>query len=145
MTSYARAFAEEASGSTADAFLDATTVAGEMYRPLATVLERCNVFVCPTNALAAVPADLDPTSTEVRINGSSVDPVLGWVMTYPFNMLSRCPVMSVPSGRAETGVPIGIQIVGRSFDDVSVFRAAAAYEEAVGGFAMPPLEHSSLE
>jgi amidase len=80
----------------------------------------------------------------VLINGTSVDPVLGWVMTYPFNMLSRCPVMSVPSGRAETGVPTGIQIVGRSFDDVSVFRAAAAYEKAVGGFAMPPLEHSSL-
>jgi amidase len=96
------------------------------------------------NALAEVPADLDPTSTEVLINGTSVDPVLGWVMTYPFNMLSRCPVMSVPSGRAETGVPTGIQIVGRSFDDVSVFRAAAAYEKAVGGFAMPPLEHSSL-
>jgi amidase len=145
MTPYARAFAEEASGSTADAFLDATTVAGEMYQPLATALERCNVFVCPTNALAAVPADLDPTSTELRINGTSVDPVLGWVMTYPFNMLSRCPVMSVPSGRAETGVPTGIQIVGRSFDDVSVFRAAEAYEKAVGGFVMPSLEQSSLE
>jgi amidase len=144
MTPYARAFAEEASDTTADAFLGATTLAGEMYPPLAAALERFNIFVCPTNALAAVPADLDPTSTEVLINGTSVDPVLGWVMTYPFNMLSRCPVMSVPSGRAETGVPTGIQIVGRSFDDVSVFQAAAAYEKAVGGFAMPPLEHSSL-
>jgi amidase len=143
-TPYARAFAEEASDTTADTFLAATTVAGEMYPPLAAALERCNIFVCPTNALAAVPADLDPTSTEVLINGRSVDPVIGWVMTYPFNMLSRCPVMSVPSGRAETGVPTGIQIVGCSFDDVSVFHAAAAYEKAVGGFAMPPLGHSAL-
>jgi amidase len=115
-----------------------------MYPPLAVILDRCNIFVCPTNALAAVPADLDPTSAEVRINGISVDPVLGWVMTYPFNMLSRCPVMSVPSGRAETGVPTGIQIVGRSFDDVSVFRAAAAYEKAVGGFVLPPFEQFAL-
>ena len=145
MTPYARAFAEEAPEATADAFLDATTVAGEMYPPLAAVLERCNILVCPTNALAAVPADLDPTSADVRINGISVDPVLGWVMTYPFNMLSRCPVMSVPSGRAETGVPTGIQIVGRSFDDVSVFGAAAAFEKAVGGFAQPTFEQSSLE
>jgi len=53
-------------------------------------------------------------------------------MTYPFNMLSRCPVMSVPSGRVETGVPSGIQIVGRSYDDVRVFRAAATYENARG-------------
>ena len=140
MAPYTRAFAEEAQSTTAEAFLDATTVAGMMYPPLAAVLERCNVFVCPTNALAAVPADLDSTRAEVRINGVSVDPVLGWVMTYPFNMLSRCPVMSVPSGLADTGVPTGIQIVGRTFDDVSVFRAAAAYEEAVGGFAPAPLE-----
>ena len=59
-------------------------------------------------------------------------------------MLSRGPVMSVPSGRADTGVPTGIQIVGRSFDDVSVFRAGAAYEQAVGGFAVPPFDPSSL-
>lgn len=144
MTAYARVFAESAPEATADAFLDAISFAGKMYPPLAAVLERCNILVCPTNALAAVPADLDPTSTEVRINGISVDPVLGWVMTYPFNMLSRCPVMSVPSGRADTGVPTGIQIVGRSFDDVSVFRAGAAYEQAVGGFAVPPFEPSSL-
>ncbi len=49
-------------------------------------------------------------------------------MTVPFNVCSRCPVMSVPSGRATNGVPTGMQIVGRTYDDVSVFRAAAAYE-----------------
>ena len=41
-----------------------------------------------------------------------------------------CPVMSLPSGRASTGVPTGIQVVGRTYDDVSVFRAAGAYEQA---------------
>jgi Asp-tRNA(Asn)/Glu-tRNA(Gln) amidotransferase A subunit family amidase len=50
------------------------------------------------------------------------------MMTIPFNICSRCPVMSVPSGRAHTGVPTGVQIVGRTYDDVSVFRAAAALE-----------------
>jgi Asp-tRNA(Asn)/Glu-tRNA(Gln) amidotransferase A subunit family amidase len=44
-------------------------------------------------------------------------------------MLSRCPVLSVPTGYAKTGVPTGIQIVGRTYADVSVFRAAAAYEK----------------
>jgi aspartyl-tRNA(Asn)/glutamyl-tRNA(Gln) amidotransferase subunit A len=36
--------------------------------------------------------------------------------------------MSVPSGFASTRVPTGIQIVGRSYDDLSVFRVAAALE-----------------
>ena len=144
LTPYARAFAELASDTSAAAFLDSMTFAGEMYPPLSAILDRCDVLVCPTNALASVAADMDPTTADVQINGITVDPILGWVMTYPFNMLSRCPVLSVPSGRAETGVPTGIQIVGRSFDDISVFRAAAAYEKAVGGFAMPPLAQSSF-
>ncbi len=58
-------------------------------------------------------------------------------MTYPFNVMGRCPVMSMPSGRAKNGVPTGIQIVGRTYDDVSVFRAAAALEEANPRFDVP--------
>lgn len=72
------------------------------------------------------------TTPEFSINGSPVEPTLGWVMTYPFNMLSRCPVRAVPSGRAANNVPTGIQIVGRPYDDLSVFQAAANYENAVG-------------
>jgi amidase len=61
-----------------------------------------------------------------------VNPSLGWVMTTPFNMLSRCPVLTVPSGRAANGVPTGIQIVGRTYSDADVFRAGLAYETARG-------------
>lgn len=46
-------------------------------------------------------------------------------------------MISVPSGRAGNGVPTGIQIVARTCDDVRVFRAAAAYERALGGFDLP--------
>ena len=49
-------------------------------------------------------------------------------MTLPFNICSRCPAMSIPSGFAANGVPTGLQIVGRTYDDAGVFRAAAAYE-----------------
>jgi amidase len=40
----------------------------------------------------------------------------------------------VPSGHASTQVPTGIQIVGRTFDDARVFKAALAYEQSVGGW-----------
>ncbi len=59
--------------------------------------------------------------------------MLGWAMTTPFNTMSRCPALSVPSGHAKNGVPTGIQIVGRTYCDGDVFRAALAYEGAVGG------------
>ncbi len=139
VTGYTRQLAEIGRRTRAGDFLDALETAGRMYATLGPLLESHELLVCPTTALPAVAADFDPSVAELAINGVRVDPILGWVMTYPFNMLSRCPVMSVPSGRAANGVPTGIQIVGRSYDDVAVFCAAAAYERALGGFAVPPL------
>jgi len=45
-----------------------------------------------------------------------------------FNVCSRSPVLSVPSGRSGEGVPTGIQIAARPYDDVSAFRIGAALE-----------------
>jgi amidase len=101
----------------------------DMYRELGPLLERFDVFVCPTTAVASVPADHDPTNPDFFINGRRVNPRM-WVMTNPFNMLGQLPVVAVPSGFAATGVPTGIQIVARSYDDVRALRAAAAYERA---------------
>jgi len=53
-------------------------------------------------------------------------------MTTPFNTMSRCPVISMPSGQAKNGVPTGIQIVGRTYSDADVFQAAMAFETAQG-------------
>jgi len=130
LTPYARAFGEAAKRSRPDHMLSAMQVAADMYRTLAPILAWADVLVCPTTALPAVPADFEPTEAHLTIDGREVHPMLGWVMTKPFNMLSRLPVLSVPSGRAPCGTPTGIQIVGGSFADADVFRAAMAYEAA---------------
>jgi amidase len=132
MTSYARQFAREGQKSKAVDFVETLYVVNKMYTTLGPLLEKYDVLVCPTTALAAVPADFDQSKDIVKINGKTVNSFLGWVMTVPFNMMSRCPVVSVPSGRAKNGVPTGIQIVGRSYCDGDVFRAAMAYETAQG-------------
>ena len=130
LTDYARDFAVFAQTTTAADFMGAMEHAGKMYETLGPILEKYRLLICPTLAVPAVKAEHDPTDPEFRINGAKVDAMLGWCMTYPFNTMSRCPVMSLPSGRASTGVPTGIQVVGRTYDDVSVFRAASAYERA---------------
>jgi amidase len=43
-------------------------------------------------------------------------------------------VLAVPSGHTAQGVPTGIQLVGRTWDDARVFRAGLAYEKALGGW-----------
>jgi Asp-tRNA(Asn)/Glu-tRNA(Gln) amidotransferase A subunit family amidase len=134
MTSYARWFAEYAAEVTWREFIEAEMLAGEMYRPLSALFQEYDLFVCPTIASDGVPADFDPSVDEIQVDGMRVEPNLGWAMTYPFNMLSRCPVLSVPSGRAPNGVPTGMQVVGPPYEDLRVFQAAAAYEGEVGSF-----------
>jgi amidase len=89
-----------------------------------------DVFICPTLAKPALRADANLDYDSWKKDGKLMPDALAWCMTYPFNMLSRCPVLSVPSGFAKNGVPTGIQIVGRAYEDASVFRAAMALEQA---------------
>jgi len=64
-----------------------------------------------------------------EIAGTPVD-AYAWIpFTYPFNMTGQ-PASSVPCGFTKDGLPIGLQIVGRRFDDATVLRASAAFERA---------------
>lgn len=135
MTDYALKFAEAAEHhSTIDDVHKPWARGHAMYQTLGPVLASHDVFICPTNNLAAVKADHDPWDQTFTVNGKKADPEYGWVMTAQFNMLHNCPVLAVPSGHTTQGVPTGIQIVGRTWDDARVFRAGLAYEKALGGW-----------
>ncbi|MDE0389240.1 MAG: amidase [Rhodospirillales bacterium] len=101
---------------------------GRMWQQLQPILKSHDVLICPTNTVPAVKADHDNANPDFRINGVPVMAYGGWIATYGFNQVSQCPVMSVPTGFSASGVPIGMQIVGRPYDDLSVFRASAAFE-----------------
>jgi aspartyl-tRNA(Asn)/glutamyl-tRNA(Gln) amidotransferase subunit A len=58
--------------------------------------------------------------------------------TMPFNALGL-PAISVPCGFTAAGLPIGLQIAGHAFDEVTVLRVAAAYEAATDWRRLPPL------
>lgn len=60
------------------------------------------------------------------VAGEPVDPVIGWTLTYPFNMTGH-PAISVPAGLVD-GLPVGIQLVGPRFRDARVLAAAEAIE-----------------
>jgi aspartyl-tRNA(Asn)/glutamyl-tRNA(Gln) amidotransferase subunit A len=71
-------------------------------------------------------------------NGVAGERWTGWTpFTYPFN-LTRQPAATVPCGFDRDGMPIGLQIVGRLYEDALVLRAARAFEQAQP-FAMPRL------
>ena len=121
---------ESGAALSADRFYRINLVRGEMYKTLGPILENHDVLICPTTALPSVKHDYDPTNPNFTIDGERVPASIGWYMTMPFNLVSQCPVIAVPTGFAASGIPTGMQIVGKTFDDLSVFRAASAYEKA---------------
>lgn len=127
-TSYARRFVAEAATIDKDAFVEGLALEGKIYTPLGEILDRFDALICPTFAIPALPAEHD-TGDPVTVNGNRHEDWLDVMMTVPFNIASRCPVMSVPSGRSRDGVPTGLSIVGPTYDDVTVFRIGAAFEQ----------------
>ncbi len=79
-------------------------------------------------------------SAAFRVGDKMDDPVAMWlndVFTVPAN-LAGLPGISVPAGRSADGLPLGLQLIGRPFDEATVLRAAAVLEEAAGPRARPP-------
>ena len=127
MTSYAIEFAEDA-GRPNVGYYRSLEIESEVYAAIADVLDDHRILIAPVFGIPALKATADDYDIEVMYR---------YGMTLPFNMCSRCPVLVVPCGRSREGVPLGVQIVGRTYDDVSVFRAAAAFTAALPWFDAP--------
>ncbi len=100
----------------------------KIYATLGTLLEAYDVLICPTLAVPALPAGADQPEPLFDIETWAPVPAIQHVMTMPFNICNRCPVLAVPSGLAANGVPTGVQIVGRTYADADVFAVGAALE-----------------
>ena len=134
LSSYVRHYLDLAADVSPERILAAHSYAQTMWGSLEKVFRHFDFLICPTVCTTRVPADFDYSRDSIAVDGQSVDPVKGWFMTYPFNTLSRCPVLSVPSGLADNGVPTGVQLVGRPYADASVLQLALAIEEQSGPF-----------
>jgi Asp-tRNA(Asn)/Glu-tRNA(Gln) amidotransferase A subunit family amidase len=109
-------------------FKRADFVRTEQWQQIAPFFARYDALLCPTTALPALPIGV----TEAEFGQ---DDERGrfrhFEMTFPFNMIGQCPALSVPSGFTQAGLPTGLQIVGRRYDDAMVLRIGAALEEAL--------------
>jgi amidase len=94
-------------------------------------LARHDVLVMPTTPMQAsvIPADRAPRE-EVLARALE-----GISNTCPLDV-SGHPACSVPAGLVK-GLPTGMMIIGKHFDDATVLRVAHTFEQAVGGFPTP--------
>lgn len=106
--------------------------AKSLYRNLSPILETCDAVICPTVLTNTVEAEQMPWVTST-IRGVAVNTDYDWVTTSHFNMLGELRALAVPIGLDETGLPVGLQIVARSYDGLRAFGVAAAVEAVVKG------------
>jgi aspartyl-tRNA(Asn)/glutamyl-tRNA(Gln) amidotransferase subunit A len=121
----------------ASAYLKAQRLRTLMCRDVAQLWRQVDVLVTPATMMAAP----RPGETQIRLNHrqmSTREAILR--LMRPFN-LTGLPAISVPCGFTTTGLPIGLQIAGKPFDEATVLRLAHAYEQATDWHRRrPPIE-----
>ncbi|MBT3172794.1 MAG: amidase, partial [Rhodospirillaceae bacterium] len=85
-----------------------------------------DLLLTPTLTVPAFPVHIQGVE---KIDGQIVHPFQWLSFTLPFNMTGQ-PAASVPAGFTKSGLPVGLQIVGRHLDDPAVMRACANFEKA---------------
>ena len=130
---YTKKFIEVSKENTLSELVQCNNIAWDAYAKFGPLLNKYDVFICPTNAVTGIPANHGfpnleyEFNDEIRKTEEAGDESM-WLTT-PFNMLSRLPVMSAPTGFASNGVPTGMQIVGKAYDDNTVFKVSLGYEK----------------
>ncbi|MGO4385139.1 amidase [Specibacter sp. RAF43] len=100
---------------------------GRMYDTFTSFMSDYDLLISPTLSTAAFP--LEQFAPPWLAGESLRRQLLGWLLTYPYNMLTT-PAITVPAGFTADGRPVGLQIAGRHHADAAVLRAAANFESA---------------
>ena len=104
------------------------------YSDICRAFKKIDILITPTLSCPAfelgksLVIEEETGKTGVIINGKNMT-TLGWLpFTYPFNM-SGHPAASIPCGWSSDGLPIGMQLVGKRFDELTVLQVSKAFED----------------
>ncbi|WP_312875826.1 amidase [Arthrobacter terrae] len=135
---YTRRFMADARAAAArHRYLDGIRSESRLQAQLSAAMTGFDALLCPASAVPALEAD-GSYLEGIELDGVPLEHYWQAHMTAPFNIANRCPVLAVPSGMADCGIPTGVQIVGHPFDDVTVFRIGAAVEQLLPWSARHP-------
>ena len=110
----------------AQAYYKAQKIRAVLRQQILDALEKVDVLVLPTGPVTAPPVESVPG---IESKEHSLTGLAGRIsFTGPFN-LAGTPAISVPCGFSAAGMPMGLQIVGKPFDEETVLRVAHAYEQ----------------
>jgi Asp-tRNA(Asn)/Glu-tRNA(Gln) amidotransferase A subunit family amidase len=128
------AWTNAAPAHTGESLLAAWLGRDEVREKILLQMRKYPVLICPT---AAVPA-FRHGEREWQVDGKTVKYLDAWSYCEWFNLLGF-PAMVVPMGCSGQGLPIGVQIVGRPWQEEVVLAVAAKLEKERGPWQAPPL------
>jgi len=98
-------------------------------------MEKFPILLCPVCAVPAFPHG----EREWTVAGRKIEYLKAMAYSQWFNLLGN-PAMAIPVGKSPEGLPIGVQVVGRPWEEEAVLAVTAKIEDACGGFQRPPIE-----
>jgi amidase len=91
------------------------------------LLEKYEFLVLPVSQVVQFPVE---TEYPTEINGQRMRTYMEWMESCYAITLTGLPAASVPCAFTESGMPVGLQIVGRHNDDLGVLQLSSAFEKA---------------
>jgi len=114
-------------------YIGAVTTMHNTAREIVQELAPYDALLTPTLTRPAVPLGTFPSPTNPLVTDSTgrliPDSYTWTAFAFPFNATGQ-PAVTIPNGFTKTGLPIGLQIVGRPADEFGIISLAAAFEEA---------------
>ena len=135
---------EQGAGLSAEAVYQASVIRSRWYAHAAKLFDRFDALVLPSAQVWPFPVELRwPRS----INGRAMDTYHRWMEVVIPASLIGLPVLSLPVGFGATGLPMGMQLIGRDGMDAALLAMGDAYHQATDWPALrpPPLALSRVE
>jgi amidase len=115
---------------------EAQRARGRIYQNMAAFLTRYDLLLCPT--ACTPPFDVNRRYLE-EVAGHRFENYVDWLRLVSAITLTSCPALSLPCGFTASGLPVGLQLVGRPRGEAVLLSAAAALEEALGIAGKTPI------
>ncbi len=110
---------------------------GEIVRRVARFFDKYDFLVCPSVLLP--PFDVNVRYPE-SLDGVKFEGYMGWLILTCAVTVTACPVMAMPFGFTKSGLPIGLQVIGRPRGEAALFSAAAYMESLFDVARLTPID-----
>jgi amidase len=115
----------------------AQSARGEIFTRIAELLRRFDLIVAPSAQVVPFPVELEYPR---EVAGVAMDHYLGWMRACTRITVSAHPVLAVPAGFTASGLPVGMQLVGRFRGDRELLAHGAAWQAATDFSARHPAD-----